>query len=197
MPNHVSHKVTFRYGEDDYEEKKAMFDEVLTFMKSEDWPFDFNRLIPYPEKYAKADKAAKEYSENGGKWEDRPENGFNHGGYEWCLGNWGTKWNAYTACVGYDEVTFQTAWNYPEPIFKALSKKFPDLIFEVEYADEDSGSNCGITAWKNGVEIERRDNKTDPGYPWYWFAKRLYYQTELNAERKENEELREKLKVTN
>ena len=45
--------------------------------------------------------------------------------YDWCISNWGTKWNAY----GYSEDTidyhdgdtlyFQTAWSAPHPVISA------------------------------------------------------------------------------
>ncbi len=199
MPNHVSHKLTFRHNDDNWKEKKAEFDKVLEFMKTEDTDFDFGALIPYPKQYADADKARRDAEaemEKSGKvdWSKLPKDGYNQGGYEWCIANWGTKWNAYTLNVDWDEVTFQTAWSYPTPIFEALSKKFPEVVFEIEYADEDSGRNCGKTAWQNGVEIERMDENTDPSYPWYEFANRLYYEVELRRERKENSELREQIK---
>lgn len=200
MPNHVSQKLTFRYGENDYKEKAEAWVKVLNFMKTKDRDFDFSALIPYPEKWAKLDKAHHEAEEALLKlpqeqrdWRTVPKDGYNQGGYEWCIKNWGTKWNAYTLSINWDEITFQTAWSYPTPIYEALSKKFPETIFEVEYADDDFGANCGITAWQNGVEIERRDNQSEPAYPWYEFAHRLYYEVELNAERKQNKELHEEI----
>ena len=54
--------------------------------------------------------------------------------YDWCIENWGTKWNAY----GYDEgvdysgndaLCFQTAWAAPHPILEKLSEMFPAVTF--------------------------------------------------------------------
>ena len=75
--------------------------------------------------------------------------------YEWCISNWGTKWNAY----GYDEnadygqnenMWFQTAWSAPHPIVEKLSEMYPDITFEHEWADEDLGANCGRKTYCNG-----------------------------------------------
>ena len=75
--------------------------------------------------------------------------------YEWCISNWGTKWNAY----GYDEnadysentdLWFQTAWSAPHPVIEKLSKMYPDITFEHEWADEDIGQNCGRKTYCNG-----------------------------------------------
>jgi hypothetical protein len=35
-----------------------------------------------------------------------------------------------------------------------LSERYPDLTFEVTFADEDLGSNCGMYQFKDGDEIE-------------------------------------------
>lgn len=75
--------------------------------------------------------------------------------YEWCINNWGTKWNAY----GYDKnsdysseksLRFQTAWSAPQPVIERLSAMYPDVTFEQEFADEDLGANCGRKCYRNG-----------------------------------------------
>lgn len=88
--------------------------------------------------------------------------------YEWAIQNWGTKWNAYSISVGeilpemndtntivdYKcEVQFDTAWSTPVPVLIQLSKMFPTLSFEIKFADEDIGNNCGIYTLVNGQEI--------------------------------------------
>ncbi len=84
-----------------------------------------------------------------------------HGFYhcmDYARNAWGTKWNAYSqsADVNTDYmVTFETAWSHPYPVIEALSKKFPDEIINVKYADEDTGSNCGTYSIKNGEVIEQ------------------------------------------
>lgn len=78
--------------------------------------------------------------------------------YDWCINNWGTKWNAY----GYDEytptevdtkdatITFQTAWSAPHPILAKLAEMYPELSFEHTWADEDIGQNCGQRVYNGG-----------------------------------------------
>jgi len=77
--------------------------------------------------------------------------------YDWSCSCWGTKWNAYEICVEKEEgrITFNTAWSSPDPIFEALSKKFPDNIFHICFADEDIGSNCGSYVLQDGIESEQ------------------------------------------
>lgn len=59
---------------------------------------------------------------------------------------WGTKWNAYDGYtkIGKTQITlvFSTAWSFPTPIARQLTKLGYDL--ELRFADEDMGSNCGI-----------------------------------------------------
>lgn len=76
--------------------------------------------------------------------------------YEWCCDKWGTKWNAYDtpdARDTFDTVHFSTAWSCPHPVIEALSRKFPTLTFEIEWADEDTGNNAGWFRYKNGNAI--------------------------------------------
>lgn len=67
--------------------------------------------------------------------------------YEWSVANWGTKWNACHVAIdelpvedGAVEVTFDTAWAAPVPIFRKLAKMFPKLAFEFAWTDEDEPS---------------------------------------------------------
>ena len=77
--------------------------------------------------------------------------------YEWCIANWGTKWNASeTYWNGDNIVTFETAWACPIPILEKISEMYPDISFEVAFADEDIGSNCGMLfcSQDEGYEID-------------------------------------------
>lgn len=78
--------------------------------------------------------------------------------YDWCIENWGTKWNAY----GYDdgveygqdnELWLQTAWDAPHPIIEKLAEMYPEISFSHEWADEDIGRNCGRYDYKDGVRV--------------------------------------------
>jgi hypothetical protein len=65
--------------------------------------------------------------------------------YSWSIENWGTKWNAYECKRDEYKITFETAWCTPVPIWKALTEKYPTIIWRVRYSDEDTGgSNHGI-----------------------------------------------------
>jgi len=68
---------------------------------------------------------------------------------------WGTKWNAYDQVISLDagELSFDTAWSCPMPVLAELSKRHPDDLITVRYADEDLGSNCGTVRLKAGETV--------------------------------------------
>lgn len=75
--------------------------------------------------------------------------------YEWCRANWGTKWNASETYWNSDNiVTFETAWACPIPIFEKISEKYPGVPFEVAFADEDIGNNCGLLLYTQGEGVD-------------------------------------------
>lgn len=70
---------------------------------------------------------------------------------------WGTKWNAYDQDIDQIDdgfIKFDTAWSHPDKVLKALSLKFPSEEIKVEYADEDTGSNCGYFTIAKGEITE-------------------------------------------
>lgn len=87
--------------------------------------------------------------------------------FEWCINNWGTKWNAY----GTDEIhhgmdtdctlAFQTAWSAPHPVIEKLAKENSDIGFSHAWADEDIGYNCGRYKYEGGVRTEEYFPETD------------------------------------
>lgn len=74
--------------------------------------------------------------------------------YKWAIANWGTKWNAYDTVELNDGVQFDTAWSTPYPIILELSNQYPDATFELTFADEDIGNNCGRYTLKNKEDVE-------------------------------------------
>ena len=71
--------------------------------------------------------------------------------YGWSNANWGTKWNAYDQQeLEFGTIQFDTAWSTPYPVMEALAKKYHNLTFEVKFADEDLGSNCGAYKFEGG-----------------------------------------------
>lgn len=162
MPNHISNIIRLKLSDDDWEKEEAAFEALQALMKTEETPFDFDVLIPYPDPYRSLDEARDEAERRGVKWQDLPKDGFNQGGLQWRVANWGTKWNAYDIGIGYEEIAFCTAWTTPLPIWVELSRRFPEMRLEVEYADEDRGSNCGTLVYLNGEQIAYEDMSKQP-----------------------------------
>jgi hypothetical protein len=79
--------------------------------------------------------------------------------YDWSCVHWGTKWNAYSQSYSEQSterlatvitITFQTAWACPEPVLLKLAEMFDTLKFNLTFADEDTGSNCGRNEYVEG-----------------------------------------------
>lgn len=71
---------------------------------------DFERIIPIP-----SEKRARDE-------------------YRWFVDHWGTKWNAYESGIVSDDgdvlkITFQTAWDTPDPVIIELAKHHPKITF--------------------------------------------------------------------
>jgi hypothetical protein len=80
--------------------------------------------------------------------------------YDWCVKNWGVKWNSKDVSVNEENNTtlyalFLTAWSTPFELFLVLSEQYPNLTIKVNYADEDFGYNVGTYTINNGNVIER------------------------------------------
>ncbi|MBD5100742.1 MAG: hypothetical protein HDT29_05720 [Clostridiales bacterium] len=76
--------------------------------------------------------------------------------YDWCIKNWGTKWNAYDTQINdidKADIYFDTANTPAIPIIKVLSEKYPDCKFEYEYAEEQVGYNAGYYDYENGIAV--------------------------------------------
>jgi len=73
--------------------------------------------------------------------------------YDWCVNNWGTKWNASNVSEIEGGFKFDTAWSNPYKLLVKLSEKYPNITFSVKYADEDLGNNVGWYELRGGKEI--------------------------------------------
>lgn len=72
--------------------------------------------------------------------------------YEWCIENWGTKWNVNDFSFNNTTMIFYTAWATPEKIFEKISEELPNEHIEVKYADECySNFNNGKLTFENGL----------------------------------------------
>ena len=172
MPNHVHNilSVSVRpknvgkiFTEEEYtkmehrpttpEEEEAAFFHYIAYVSEDKFDsngdplvlegtFDFNKIVPMPENIFRGPLGQKERDMYGAdNW------------YDWSLKNWGTKWNSYDGdwYVEGRSIQFNTAWSTPEAIYRALIKKFPNLDFNVKFADEDMGYNCGEFSYNSSL----------------------------------------------
>lgn len=72
--------------------------------------------------------------------------------YDWSIENWGVKWNS-SECTQFDENTYDfiTAWSGVPDLVLKMSEAFPSVSILYKYSDEDTGHNCGIGEFKNGL----------------------------------------------
>jgi hypothetical protein len=119
---------------------------------------------------------------------------------DWSINNWGTKWNAYSHSAREDgAIKFETAWSTPYPVMEALSRKYPEAVIKVRYADEDFGHNVGEYTFQGGDLVEETtpeggsdeayelaaDIQDDPN----WFIDRLLYIEAETADELEDYEI--------
>jgi hypothetical protein len=81
------------------------------------------------------------------------------GWYQWCVGNWGTKWNAYDGTSNESCVMFCTAWAPPLPIIKRLAELTGET-FVLDYLEEGEGFGGRYTAGPEDDNDEYYDDIT-------------------------------------
>ena len=140
MPNYCTSTLIIR-GD------KTQIDLLCSSTRGKKEVLDFNQIVPYPNHFAEADRVARIWNKypKRRKSKRQPKDGFNNGGYEWCLQCWGTKWNVIFPTIekrrdykntSHIEICFDTAWSPPLPIMVHLSIMFPMLKFDLRYHDE-------------------------------------------------------------
>ena len=101
--------------------------------------FDFNNLLPYPIVFKERDDDSQLLSKEAflEKYGD-DKDGYNHGGYDWCVKHWKTKWGPTNAVwvARYHTLCFDTAWGPSLPIISALHKRFPEIHIYYEYYEK-------------------------------------------------------------
>ena len=175
MPNWITNNVELRGN-------KRQVEAILEFVKSDEREFDFNKIALIPKELENTQAptkiiSQKEYDEQeerlarGELTESEKSWGISRGltlelsmeykkrfgadnWYDWQCSNWGTKWNASEVFISDNVISFNTAWSAPEPIFVALSEKFPEVEFFIQFADEDFGHNVGEVSLLGGDEID-------------------------------------------
>lgn len=182
MPNHCTNNLFCTSGKD----IGTLLKPYLTKGRDE-WFLDFDKIIPYPEEIRKLNAMSthEEITKERTPEEQRireiamkalaevcKEKYGVDGWYDWCIENWGTKWNSYSnwslegvkmedGDEGYNDLKdiyslgFQTAWSPPIPIVRKLVELTGES-FRMSYYDE---------GWMFGGEfICGPDGETDDCY---------------------------------
>ena len=103
-----------------------------------------------------------------------------------CIKAWGTKWEPFGVSQDYCgegdtcvHVSFQTAWTPPEPVYKALAAKYPELDVLAHYYESGmdlfgylghrliSEKNCDSLA-DNAIALACIAARIDRGHPGEW-----------------------------
>lgn len=149
MPNHVRNVLKFKNLKED--DKRFILDLICSPVEDAaggvTLHIDFDKIIPEPKEES---ECLEKYKVNKDvhieEFKDR--SWFNW--YDWHCDYWGTKWNAYDSysIVNKSSITFvfHTAWSMPYPIIKRLRVLGYD--FDIRWADEAWGSNCGKIRYK-------------------------------------------------
>lgn len=144
MPNHVTHRLIF---------DAAKAEEIFAAIRSDDRPFDFEKLVPSPPQMYHGNISSSDEQDFPCNWNS------------WSRENWGTKWNAYDASTSVDgdkaTIEFDTAWSIPYPVIAAFCNRF-QVPFEHRYFDE--GHNFwGIETWEadrwSGNRVTRHEKR--------------------------------------
>ena len=157
MPNHCDSDL-FVYGPED------SIKSFMEFSIEDGNVLSANKYIPYPQIYKDQDLISKIARQNN---DFNIADGFNSGGYEWCVLHWGTKWGIYDARL-IDSVLkgkrskviyrLSSAWSPPNPVIFAMSNKYKDLRFKLKYYECGVGFK-GIFEVKAGVRLT--DSQSD------------------------------------
>jgi len=163
MPNWVLNVLAVK---GDAEERNRFTEHA----KSESKILDFNRFIEVPKELIET--AESHYPKSDPRHEERIKEramlkekyGF-EGWYDWCVHNWGTKWNACETEVLHEDekefsYTFQTAWDSPIPVVLEMSRQFPSLTFSLE-SEEESGEFFYQKEFEAGAETFHKDLERD------------------------------------
>ena len=175
MPNWFTNQLVI---ECDSEQQSKLLSQIGT----DDSPLDFNKILPIPKPLLDTHtgsstvdgKDVKEWLTIDGKdrtlreeevtrWKSK------YGAtnwYDWCINNWGTKWNAKNIILqqysNHILFEFDTAWAPPEPIYEHL-KEFT----EVYARGMDEEMSCSDNPEWNYYYPRMPGNPTEKLWSWF------------------------------
>lgn len=145
MPNHCENEL-YVYGSP--KGIKEFIEFARATVHEQDETISCDKFIPYPQRFKDLDEIASRAVQEMSKlpkaeWDYMkiPKDGFNSGGYQWCVDNWGTKWGMYDfsewkidECSAF--ISFLTAWSPPQLVVRAMAEQFPKLRFVLKYYEK-------------------------------------------------------------
>jgi hypothetical protein len=197
MPNHANNKIKvvgdretldkFRkavgsYGEErEVQDRDIRTNEIVRNMEKIVNVFDFEKIIPYPEKFEMFEEVEVPDTFEEGKMEKF------EAWYIWRNEKWGVKWNSGDATVTDDGIdltfNFWTAWCYPQKIFDKIIKDWKTLTFNFtlteEFSQYDIEAKASKGEWNYFYDyfIENTGGYEDDGPQFYV----LYRKNELSG----------------
>lgn len=163
MPNHCNNTITITSSPEAVDE---LLKDYISKDKDGDRFLDFDKIIPKPKsiEFSSAlnsyeiimlennlpDKLKKSFDSFKEKLTDYNLKNHNADGwYDWCVANWGTKWNSYDCFINENGISFVTAWSPATPIVTALAKLIKqDLV--LTYIEEGCDFVGEFKAFANG-----------------------------------------------
>ena len=129
MPNWAYNNIRF-------EGNPRTLQRLFKLLKSEEYLFDFNKIIPCPEKLKSDDwQSDKEIAR-----QNVEQYGY-EGWYDWNVAKWGTKWQPSdtrfeNGIKGRLVYCFDTAYEPPTPVIEEIARRFPSLEITHEVHEE-------------------------------------------------------------
>lgn len=117
--------------------------ELLELLKDEKGELTFNKLVPLPDELKDTQAPTPDTVSEEEKQRLIEKYGSTNW-YDWRLKNWGVKWDASDSGLYKRDddwfASFTTPWGPPIEFLKEVSKKFKNITFTLQYADEGIGT---------------------------------------------------------
>jgi hypothetical protein len=141
MPNWVYSSITVT---GDNEELAKFMQHISTkpeFLNEEEWN---SRALSFHSFISLDPEHRDEYNGTHGTKDGKQVGNTEHNWYEWNNNNWFTKWDACSPDVHHDDIsraqsvniTFETAWSPPTPVYEAMGTQWPELTFHIHWEEE-------------------------------------------------------------
>jgi hypothetical protein len=123
-----------------------VLESFVAGVKTDEQPLSFETIAPTPQELLKS------------------------GWYEWRIEHWGTKWDAEFDDIGEPlrirrtraTYVFLTAWAPPIEWLGPASEAYPELIFRLDYSDQD-GLYSGVHEVRNGKVLREKREPPQEG----------------------------------